>query len=79
MPNVSTQTMQKPFAVPARLFAAYVRLQDFTTTLTQAFAAWHRNASANTRLYYLNDHMRRDIGVNGYNIGHDPVDSFWRD
>ncbi len=76
MPNVSTQTMQKPFAVPARLFAVYVRLQDFTTTLTQAFGAWRKDT---TRLYRLNDHVLRDIGITRHDIGHDPAESFWRD
>ncbi len=76
MSNVNIQTMQNPFAAPARSFAAYNRLQDFAATITQAFGAWRKDT---TRLYRLNDHMRRDIGITHHDIGHGPAESFWRD
>ncbi len=79
MSNVSIQTMQTPLATPARPFAAYVRLQDFAATLTRAFGAWPKDTVDHTRLYRLNDHMRRDIGITRHDFGHGPAESFWKD
>ena len=79
MSNVNTQTMQKPFAIPVRPFAAYVKLQGFATAIAGAFSAWRKDTVDHTRLYRLNDHMRRDIGITRHDIGHGPAESFWRD
>ncbi len=79
MSNVNIQTMQTPLATPARSFAAYIRLQDFAATLTRAFGAWRKDTVDHTRLYRLNDHVLRDIGLTRHDIGHGPAGSFWRD
>ena len=79
MSNVNIQTMQKPLATPAYLFAAYVRLQGLAATIARAFGTWHRNAIDPTRLYRLNGHVLRDIGITRHDIGHGPAESFWRD
>ncbi len=79
MLNVNVQTMQKPFATPERLFAVYVRLQGLAATITRAFGAWHKNVADHTRLYRLNDHVLRDIGITRHDISHGSAESFWRD
>ena len=79
MSNVNIQTIQKPLATPAHLFAAYVRIQGLASTITRAFGAWRRNAIDHTRLYRLNGHVLRDIGITRHDIGHGPAESFWRD
>lgn len=76
MSNVNIQTMQTTLATPARSFAAYNRLQDFAATITQAFGTWRKDT---TRLYRLNGHVLRDIGITRHDIGHGPAESFWRD
>ncbi len=79
MPNVNIQTIQTPLAAPARLFAAYVKLQGFAVSIAQAFGAWRRGAVNHTRIYRLNGHMLRDIGITRQDIGQGPAESFWRD
>ena len=73
MSNVNIQTMQKHLATPARLFAAYVRLQGLAATITRAFGAWDKNVVDHTRLYRLNDHVLRDIGITRHDFGHGPA------
>ncbi len=73
MSNVNIQTMQSPLAAPAHLSAAYVKLQGFAATIARAFTVDH------TRLYSLNGHVLRDIGITRHDIGHGPAESFWRD
>jgi uncharacterized protein YjiS (DUF1127 family) len=80
------QTIQHPYigdgydaVTPARLFAAYDRLQSLATTISRAFDAWRKNVVDHTRLYRLNDHVLRDIGITRHDIGHGPAESFWRD
>jgi len=79
MSNVSTQTMQTPLATPARPFAPYVRLQGLAAAIARAFSAWRRDTVDHTRLYRLNGHVLRDIGITRHDIGHGPAESFWRD
>ena len=79
MSNVNIQTMQTTFTTPARSFAAHNSLQGFAAAIARAFGAWRRNTVDHTRLYRLNDHMRRDIGITRHDIGHGPAESFWRD
>ena len=79
MSNVNIQTMQTPLATPARPFTAYVRLQGFAAAIARAFGAWHRDIVDYTRLYRVNDHVLRDIGITRRDIGHGPAESFWRD
>ena len=79
MSNVNVQTMQTPLATAARSFAVYVRVQGLAATIARAFGAWRRNTVDHTRLYRLNDHVLRDIGITRQDIGHGPAESFWRD
>ncbi len=79
MSNVNIQTMQTPLAIPARPFAAYVRLQGFAAAIARAFGARRRDAVDHTRLYRLNGPVLRDIGITRHDIGHGPAESFWRD
>ena len=79
MSNINIQTMQTPVATPVRPFAAYVMLQGLAATITWVFGAWHKNVVDHTRLYMLNDHVLRDIGITRHDIGHGPAESFWRD
>ena len=78
MSNVNIQTMQTPLAIPVRPFTAYVRLQSFAAAITRTFIAWGRNTEDHTRLYRLNGHVLRDIGITRHDIGHGPAESFWR-
>lgn len=73
MSNVNIQTMQTPLAAPAHLFAATIKLQGFALSIARAFTVDH------TRIYRLNGHMLRDIGITRQDIGHGPAESFWRD
>ncbi len=79
MSNVNIQTMQMPLATPARPFAVYDRLQGFAATIARTFGAWRRDTVDHTRLYRLNGHVLRDIGITRHDIGHGPAESFWRD
>lgn len=79
MSNVNIQTMQTLFATPARPVAAYVRLQGFAAAIARAIGAWRGDAVDHTRLYRLNGHVLRDIGVSRADIGPGPAESFWRD
>ena len=79
MSNVNIQTMQTPLATPARPFAAFVKLQGFAAAIARTFSAWRKDTVDHTRLYRLNGHMRRDIGITRHDIGHGPAESFWRD
>ena len=79
MSNVNIQTMQTPFATPTRPFTACVRLQGFAAAIARAFGAWHRDIVDHTRLYRLNDHVLREIGITRRDIGRGPAESFWRD
>ena len=79
MSNVNIQTMQTALAIPARSFAADNRLQGLVAAIARTFSAWRRNTVDPTRLYRLNDHVLRDIGLTRHDIGHGPAESFWRD
>jgi len=79
MSNVNIQSMQTPLAAPAHLFTAYVKLQGIALTIAQAFGDWRGVAADHTRLYRLNDHVLRDIGLTRQDIGHGPAESLWRD
>ncbi len=73
MSNVNIQTMQTPLGAPARPFAATIKLQGFALAIARAFTVDH------TRIYKLNDHVLRDIGITRHDIGGGPAESFWRD
>jgi hypothetical protein len=73
MSNVNIQIMQTPPAAPTGLFAATVKLQGFALTIARAFTVDH------TRIYSLNGHVLRDIGITRQDIGNGPAVSFWRD
>ena len=79
MSNVNIPTMQTPLATPAHPFVAYGRLQGFAAAIARAFGAWRRNAVDHTRLYRLNDHVLRDIGITRRDIGDGLAESIWRD
>ena len=79
MSNVNIQTMQTTLVTPVRSFTAYNRLQSLVAAIARTFSAWRRNTVDPTRLYRLNDHMLRDIGITRHDIGHGPAESFWRD
>jgi uncharacterized protein YjiS (DUF1127 family) len=75
MSNATTETI-RPTAVatlPNPATPARVR------RLVQAFAGWHRGAGDTLRLYRLNDHLLRDIGISRDELGRGPAESFWRD
>jgi len=47
--------------------------------VVNAFGAWQERSVRQSRLYRLNGHVLRDIGITRHDIGHGPTESFWRD
>ena len=79
MSSISIQTI--PTAIPATSRFQAGTKADFNlvaATVAKAFRAWRERTSDAARLYRLNDHMLKDIGLGRGEIGQGPAESFWR-
>lgn len=58
--------------------SAMDRLAAFRSALSAAVNVWRKRSRNPLRLYQLNDHVLKDMGLSKAQIGHGPAESLWR-
>ncbi len=79
MSTLRTYPLESPIVVTSPNSAVTNVVQRLAAALADLFATKKTGARGSTRLYYLNDHVMRDIGVSRADIGLGPAESFWRE
>ena len=79
MSNATIQTLQSPIQAELRNLAIFKTITEFAATAAKAIGSRSGHAGDPTRLYRLNDHVLKDIGVSRHHIGSGAMDSFWRE
>ncbi len=76
MSNATIQTLPSPIQAGFRTLAIFKTVTEFAAAAAKTIGT---RAGDPTRLYRLNDHVLKDIGVNRHHIGAGAMESFWRE
>lgn len=79
MSNATIQTLQSPIQAGLRTLDLFKTVTEFAAAAAKAIGTRPGPAGDPTRLYRLNDHVLKDIGVSRHHIGTGAMESFWRE
>ncbi len=79
MSNATTQTLQSPIQTGFWTQAIFKTVTEFAAAAAKAIGTRPGSTGDPTRLYRLNDHVLKDIGVSRHHIGAGAMESFWRE
>lgn len=79
MSNAIIQTLQSPIQASLRTLAIFKTVTEFIAAAAKTIGTRSGDAGDPTRLYRLNDHVLKDIGVSRHSIGVGAMESFWRE
>ncbi len=79
MSNVNIKAMFSPIAAPTRHPMDHKAMSDLADFAAKVVNIFRLRAVDSGRLYSLNGHVLKDIGLNRADIGGGPAESFWLD
>ena len=79
MSNATIQTLQSPIQAGLRTMDIFKTITEFAAAAAKVIGTGTRHAGDPIRLYRLNDHVLKDIGISRHHIGAGAMESFWRE